>query len=511
MNKDKKHIVIIGSGMGGLVCGLILLKKGYDVTILEKNRQFGGNLQIFSRDKRIFDTGVHYIGGLDEGQNLNTLFKYFGIMDKLKLRKCDEDGYDLITYEHDDELYFHAQGYENFIKILLQQFPEEEAGIRKYVDKIKSVCSEFPIYFLNPTDGNIVQSESIEISAKEFINSCTKNEKLQNVLAGTNLLYASTSDKTPLYVHALIINSYLESAYKCIDGGAQIEKEMSKQIKALGGKMLKYKNVTSLVCNEESGLLEYAETSEGDKIYGDTFISNIHPSNTLNILKNSQIRNAYRNRIDSLENTISTFILSVVLEENKFKYQNYNHYHHISNNSWDTIDKYDEMEWPNGFAVFCPPNSKNPDYADCLTIMAYMRIDELNEWRDTFHTIPNFNDERGESYQEFKRKKSELLLDAVEKKYPGLRDIIISHSASTPLTYRDYIGTNDGSLYGIVKDYKEPLKSFIPPRTKVSNLLLTGQNLNLHGILGVTIAALVTCSQLTDLKTLLEEINNSKN
>ena len=81
----KYDAVIIGSGMGGLTTAYILAKEGMKVCVLEKNRQVGGSLQIFSRDKTIFDTGVHYIGGLDEGQNLNRYFKYFGLMDALKL------------------------------------------------------------------------------------------------------------------------------------------------------------------------------------------------------------------------------------------------------------------------------------------------------------------------------------------------------------------------------------------------------------------------------------------
>jgi all-trans-retinol 13,14-reductase len=57
----------------------------------KKNNQYGGNLQTFVRDKTIFDTGIHYIGGLGEGQNLYKYFKYLGIIDKLNLKKLDEN------------------------------------------------------------------------------------------------------------------------------------------------------------------------------------------------------------------------------------------------------------------------------------------------------------------------------------------------------------------------------------------------------------------------------------
>ncbi|HEX7754489.1 MAG TPA: NAD(P)-binding protein, partial [Niabella sp.] len=49
MNYD---IIIIGSGLGGLLCGSILGKEGLRVGVVEKNKQLGGNLQTFSRNKQ---------------------------------------------------------------------------------------------------------------------------------------------------------------------------------------------------------------------------------------------------------------------------------------------------------------------------------------------------------------------------------------------------------------------------------------------------------------------------
>jgi phytoene dehydrogenase-like protein len=73
----KYDVVIIGSGLGGLQCAYILSQEGYNVCILEKNKQIGGSLQTFRRDNAVFDTGMHYIGSMDEGQVLNRFFRYF--------------------------------------------------------------------------------------------------------------------------------------------------------------------------------------------------------------------------------------------------------------------------------------------------------------------------------------------------------------------------------------------------------------------------------------------------
>src|SRR5687768_5468765 len=115
----KYDAVIIGSGMGGLACGTIMAKEGYSVCIIEKNKQIGGTLQTYARDKVIFDSGVHYVGGLEKGQNMNQLFKYLGIMDKLKLRKLDEDVFDAVGFADDPKIYKYAQGYDRFIKTLV--------------------------------------------------------------------------------------------------------------------------------------------------------------------------------------------------------------------------------------------------------------------------------------------------------------------------------------------------------------------------------------------------------
>ncbi|MDE6402936.1 MAG: FAD-dependent oxidoreductase, partial [Muribaculaceae bacterium] len=55
-------IIVIGSGLGGLTCGLILAREGHDVTILEQQSRPGGCLQCFTRSGVKFETGMHFIG-----------------------------------------------------------------------------------------------------------------------------------------------------------------------------------------------------------------------------------------------------------------------------------------------------------------------------------------------------------------------------------------------------------------------------------------------------------------
>ncbi|MBL7105652.1 MAG: NAD(P)/FAD-dependent oxidoreductase [Bacteroidales bacterium] len=490
----KYDIVIIGSGLGGLLCGNILSKEGYNVCIIEKNRQIGGCLQTFKRENVIFNTGLNYTEGLDEGQILNRYFKYFGVLNKLKLKRLEIDGFDIVTFEGNE--YKHAQGHENFKNTLLQNFPNEKNALNKYIDKLKTISDYFPLFNLGKEQPNIIDSKIFNESAYGFINSITSDKKLQNVLAGTNSLYAGVKDKTPLYIHALINYSFINSAWRLIDGSFQLAELLADSITENGGTILKKHEANKFFIENNS--IKYIELSNSERIEAKYFISNVHPAKTLQMIDEHQIKKAYRKRIIGLENTIGMFTLYVVFKNDTFKYMNHNHYYYKGDTVWAT--DYSEKNWPEYFMFYTPATSRSDIYADGAIVITYMKFDELKKWENT--TV----EKRGSHYLDLKKRKAEDLLDLVEQKFPGIRNKIKSYYTSTPLTYRDFTGTVEGSSYGILKDYNDPFKSIILPKTKIPNLFFTGQNLNLHGILGVTIGSVMTCGELVGLEYLINKI-----
>ncbi|WP_431243565.1 phytoene desaturase family protein [Flavobacterium sp. P21] len=503
--KEHYDVVIIGSGLGGLVSSIILAKEGYSVCVLEKNNQYGGNLQTFVRDKTIFDTGIHYIGGLGEGQNLHQYFKYLGIIDKLNLKQLDKNAFDIISFEDDKTEYPHAQGYENFVQQLAKYFPEEKANIENYCQNLQTICDSFPLYNLE-WEGKY-DPEILTLNAKETIDSFTKNEKLKAVLAGSNFLYAGIPDKSPFYVHALIVNSYIQSSWRCINGGSQITKQLLKQLKKHGGEFYKHKEVTQI--EVENHKVNSVKMKDGTQVSGTFFISNIEPKTTLKMAGEENFRKPFFNRIQNLEGVLSAFSLYLVFKPETFKYINHNYYHFKNSDDVWTAHEYDENSWPKTYMASMNASKDDEIWADGMTFITYMKFNDVLPWAETFNTTVEKND-RGESYEEFKARKTAKFLDEIEIKFPGIKDCIKSIHTSSPLSYRDYIGGDNGNMYGYVKDSGNPMKTLIPSKTKIENLYLTGQSINMHGVLGVTIGAVVTCSEIVGKEYLITKINQAE-
>ena len=131
---DNRRCVVIGSGLGGLSCGLILAKNGWKVTILEKNSQIGGCLQCFSRRGVKFETGMHFIGSADKGQTLSRLFHYLDLHDRIDLSRLDTDVYNVISLA--GSRFRIPNGREPFIERMSEYFPKSTDNLVAYFDLI---------------------------------------------------------------------------------------------------------------------------------------------------------------------------------------------------------------------------------------------------------------------------------------------------------------------------------------------------------------------------------------
>ena len=496
----KYDILIIGSGLGGLVSGYILSKHGYKIAVLEKNAQIGGCLQTFRRFGVKFDTGMHYIGSMEEGQILNRLFRYFDLLKDVKISRLDPDGYDVISIG--DNTCRYASGYDNFIDSLAGSFPDNRHDIEEYVRGIRDIAEASPLYNMRKISTNtFIEPDYVKKSINEFIASKTSNAALANVLAGNQPLYAGIKDKTPIYIHALINNFYIQSAWRIVGGSDCIAASLAASIRAAGGEVMTKCKVEKIKCNESRAVGVTLE--DGTFIESDSIISNVHPHAMLSMLEETNmIRKAYRERINSLENTIGNFTVYMKFKEDVVPYLNFNYYRYDKPDVWASMN-YDPKDYPENYLYMHQCHKDNPAFAQSAEMIGYMHYSEVARWEKTHIG------HRGDSYAEFKEFKAGQMISKLEKSFPGISGAIESYETSTPLTYRDYTGTFQGSMYGVVRDKNFPIQTLVSQRTKIPNLFMTGQNINSHGILGVSIGSAITCAEFLGLNTIISEIDKA--
>ncbi len=502
-------VVIIGGGLGGLQCGYILAKNGLRVTVLEHDANLGGYIQSFKRGNAIFDTGFHYISLLGEGEPLGGIFRYMDLMD-LPCSNLDEDHYDEIVIGN--KSYYFANGHDNFVNSLAEQFPGSRQELEKYIEMLTYV-GEHMLDGLRPAGERVYGDGALFArSAYQWVNETISDPLLRKVIAAASMKLELNAETLPLYTYAQSNDSFLRSSWRLRGGGQQIAALMAESIRKMGGEVLTKKHVCEIL--EENGKAIGVKASDGECYMADWVISNLLPAQTVRLLgEKTSVRPIYRKRSLALKNTFGMFTANIRLKEGAMPYLNYNLYVHRDDaDLWRVNTKRTESLLVN-YAVpddfRCPGDGDHPLSTDgratsavSLDLLTPMRWEEVAQWAD------KPVGRRGDDYVEFKAKKTEECIALVEGRLPGLRDAIDRVFTSTPLSYHAYTDSPDGAAYGIQKDWQNPMATVLTPRTPLQNLLLTGQSLIMHGVLGVTMTSLLTCAEVIGLDKMHAEIKN---
>jgi all-trans-retinol 13,14-reductase len=498
--KAKNDVIIIGSGLGGLSCGVILAKNGYHVTVLEQSNQIGGCLQCFSRHGARFETGMHFVGSAGEGQTLARLMHYLEIDKDVRLSQLDPSGYDVVALG--GKRYKFANGREAFIRQMTEYFPEQHDNLVHYYDLVEEIANASSLHSLKYAESDAVVNAEYQLrSIDEVIDSIITDPLLAKVLVGNLPLYAAEKGKTPFSTHAFIMDFYNQSAYRFIGGSDTVAQSLASIIRKYGGEIKPRSRATHIVCEDTHAT--GVEINYNDVLTCDYVISDAHPIRTLELLDSHLIRPAFRKRINSIPQTLGGFTVYLRFKEGKVPYLNYNYYGYQDGTPWD-CEKYTEQDWPKGFLYMHFCQQEHPRFATTGVILSYMQMSDVEQWKGT--KVGH----RGQDYEDFKHRKAELLIDTLEKHFPGIRDKIEEYYTSTPLTYLNYTGTEGGSMYGNAKDISLGAACRVPPRTRVPNVYLTGQNINSHGMLGVLVGTIVTCSEFITAKAIYEQIKQSE-
>ena len=486
--------------MGGLFCGALLAKRGVKVTVLEKNASIGGGLQNFVRAGETYETGMHVAGGFNEGGILNSICRYLGIMDRLRIHESDMML--SLTYADSGRTYDIPTGKEAFIEYLSSAFPHEKEKISRYVDAVFRISREEKLFYLESLSDMQQHSDEFFMPADKFIASYVSDPELRAVLASVNPLYAGVPGHSPAYIHIMITALFMENPCWFEGGSGQLADALRSVIEQGGGKVLTRHEIVAVRVEDMN--VKCVVDRSGNEFKGDWYISDIHPCSLIPKLEGKAFTTGYRNRLESIPDTASAFKVYIKLRPGTVRAPE----HPVcvvdsKENAWK-MAHYDRNEWPHGINCFFGDGRNG--WASHLTVYCLMDFDEVREWENTT------TGHRGNSYETWKRERTERVLALVEKRFPGIKDCAEDIFASSPLTFRDWLGTHNAGAYGYFKDCNRIAETLVPIRTKVKNLLFTGQNVNMHGIGGVPMTAIETIQTIfaddSVLKGIKEAISN---
>lgn len=128
-DKDTYDAVIIGAGIGGLVCGCYLAKAGMKVLICEQHSKPGGYCTSFKRKGFTFDAAAHSFGSYRAGGNMRRILEDLGLQKRLTIKRYDPSD---IIVSPDCTISFYADTNETRLK-LQEAFPRESKGIDNFI------------------------------------------------------------------------------------------------------------------------------------------------------------------------------------------------------------------------------------------------------------------------------------------------------------------------------------------------------------------------------------------
>jgi len=213
---ERRDVVIIGAGIGGLICGALLAKRGFRVAIFEKEERPGGYCCSFSDKGYVFDACIDSIGCLRKNGFLRGVMEDLGILNKVQLIEVQPIRKNIFP-DFSIDIPSDPEEYKNTLKGL---FPAETKGI----DKIFGLMDNIYEYSIASALGESVRFDLNYWIGKTFQNlldSCVDDIHLQAVLSS----YCNFSGLPPSELSAIVaVNAlmhYVKGGSFRVRGGIQ--------------------------------------------------------------------------------------------------------------------------------------------------------------------------------------------------------------------------------------------------------------------------------------------------
>lgn len=464
MKSNRYDVIIIGAGIGGLICGCYLAKAGMKILIVEKNDEPGGCARSLKLNNFTFDMGAHLIGGCgSEG-----LFTYY--LKKLKLN------IDFIKLDPFDRFIFNKETIEipdqqnKYIFHLQEMFPRERKNITSFFNELTKIYKSYLI----DTD---YLKKYLNSTYQEFLDNYIKDKKLQGILSGQCPYVGLPPKKASIIAMSFMMVSYLQGGMYYTKGGTQkLADSLCKKITEYSGAILYTTKIKKIKIKRNA--ITGVVTDKGDFIKSKIVVSNIDAEKTFfDMIGDNKLENSFVKKLHKMKKSISLLQLHMGVDiDSKYleKISGWYYPDYNINNSFTDM-----------FYIFVPTlfdNSLAPDKKNIIQILKF---------------FPN-NVKKIKNWESIKRNVEESFLEKIEELIRiNLRQRIIKRIISTPKDIEEFTGNSCGSVYGWEMSPKYIMNNRIDNTTPIRNLFLTGHWTNPGcGILGVATSGIKTGKEI---------------
>jgi len=297
-NSGQYDAVIIGAGIGGLVCGCYLAKAGMKVLIAEQHHKPGGYCTSFKRQGFTFDAGPHCFGSYREGGVTRKILRDLAIDKRLEIMRSDPQ--DMMITPHYRISFWNDVN--KTINGLQETFPKEAGQIVKFLQLI--LCSD-------PKSFAALRS----VSFKQVLDNYFQDEHLKVILSFPFFgISGLPSYLLSAFVGAKLFSEFLlDGGYYPAGGMQTLPDSLSERFKELGGDIKFSSRVRKIIVREHKAC--GVVLNSGEVILSGKVVSNCDARQTfLTLIGTEKIEKEFVEELKQMRPSLSNFIIYLGLD-----------------------------------------------------------------------------------------------------------------------------------------------------------------------------------------------------